>query len=174
MNTKGQLCRYYWASSSDIFNNRLTPPRSSHAIFVTETTSNAEHIAVASISRRPTRSVALSTLASADGPLVTPAHVAVSHSQTTDALGTLQLITLVAGEMHCGSSPVVGGDTHSKTLRLLLKFPSQYSRHGGAFFVLTESLSLFFCPDLGCQGPDTCCVLVPHPFVILHSNHAQG
>lgn len=57
----------------------------------------------------------MSVLTSADGPIVTPAYIAVSHSETTDALGALQFITLVAGEMHCGSSPAVKlhtGKTH--------------------------------------------------------------
>lgn len=44
---------------------------------------------------------------SANGPVVAPTHVAVRHSETADALGALQFVTLVAGEMHCGSSPAV-------------------------------------------------------------------
>lgn len=46
-----------------------------------------------------------SVITSADGPIVTPAYVAVCHSETADALRALQFITFIAGEMHCGSPP---------------------------------------------------------------------
>lgn len=48
-----------------------------------------------------------SILTSTYGPIVAPADVALRHFETTDALWALQFVTLVAGEMHCGSSPAV-------------------------------------------------------------------
>lgn len=56
----------------------------------------------------------MSILTSAYGPVVTPAYIAVSHSETTDALWALQFITFVAGEMHRGSSPAVRLHTEKK------------------------------------------------------------
>lgn len=58
----------------------------------------------------------MSILTSAYGPVVTPAYIAVSHSETTDALWALQFITFVAGEMHRGSSPAVRLYTEKNTL----------------------------------------------------------
>lgn len=46
-------------------------------------------------------------LTPADGPVVAPAHIAVRHPETADALRALQFITFVAGEMHRGASPAV-------------------------------------------------------------------
>lgn len=43
---------------------------------------------------------------SADGTVITPANIAVCHSETSDALGALEFIAFIAGEMHCSSSSV--------------------------------------------------------------------
>lgn len=47
---------------------------------------------------------------SADGPVVAPAHVAVRHAQAGDALGALELVAFVAGEVH-RRPPPVGGES---------------------------------------------------------------
>lgn len=43
---------------------------------------------------------------SADGTVITPANIAVCHSETSDALGALEFITFIAGEMHSGTTSV--------------------------------------------------------------------
>lgn len=53
----------------------------------------------------------VSVITSADGPIIAPAYVAVRHSETADALGALQLVAFIAGEMHRGSPP---GDTRQR------------------------------------------------------------
>lgn len=53
----------------------------------------------------------MSVITSADGPIIAPAYVAVCHSETADALGALQLVAFIAGEMHRGSPP---GDPKAK------------------------------------------------------------
>lgn len=53
----------------------------------------------------PGKAIGKSVITSADGPIVAPAYVAVSHAETADALRALQFITLVAREMHRGSPP---------------------------------------------------------------------
>jgi len=52
---------------------------------------------------------------SADGPVVAPSHVAVGHAQAADALGALQLVALVAGEVHRGPPPAGGASGFLRT-----------------------------------------------------------
>lgn len=61
----------------------------------------------------------MSKLTSADGPVITPAHVAVCHSEAADALGALQFVTLIAGIVHCSSSPAVRKSTENKLVKML-------------------------------------------------------
>lgn len=64
---------------------------------------NGGHAEITSIKHVHTSPVLTSTY----GPIVTPAYIAVGHSETSDALWALQFITFVAGEMHRGSPPAV-------------------------------------------------------------------
>lgn len=47
----------------------------------------------------------LSPLTSADGPVVAPGHDDVADSLAGDALGALQVVALVAGELDAGAQP---------------------------------------------------------------------
>lgn len=62
---------------------------------------------------------------STDGTIITPADIAVRHSETTDTLWALQFISFVTGEMHCGSTSAVKLQTGTNTSasKSSLKFP---------------------------------------------------